>query len=243
MFGPWINNEWQKLRVSLGVGPDEGPKLDMSLFGLFFPVFFVLTLYYACAPVPRRYREPTHELIFYILLAIFCLIFQGEYRPSLRQFGLGVSFLRSLRVWLWCLCAVGIAVAEIVVIFVVLVLLGPADSGGAGTQPGNVLAPSWFDVVSGGLIAPPLEEISFRGFLYLVMRQNWGSRRAALLSAALFAGFHSLASFPLHFTSSLLYIFINNRAKSLIPSTVAHVFYNATLLLLTIVAAKFVGQG
>lgn len=235
MFGPWINNEWQKLAVSLGEGPDDGPKLDMGMLGLVLPLFLVLMIYYSCAPIPQTFREPGYGVLFYVFLAAFLLVFQGEYRPTARQFGIGRESFQSGPVWAWALCRLGITFAQLGLMLVTVLFIVP--DCGSSPQPISVPPPTAGDVLI-VLLVPPLEELTFRGYLYLVMRQNWGARKAALISSALFAAMHPTTVIFV-FLASLLYVFINNRARSLIPSTAAHISFNGCLLLLWWFAAKF----
>lgn len=81
------------------------------------------------------------------------------------------------------------------------------------------------------MIGPFLEELLFRGYLYLIFRQNWGRRWAALISSAIFAIGHfgnAFVAVDVFFTS-LLDIYLDNKARSLAPSTVGHAAYNLVL--------------
>jgi membrane protease YdiL (CAAX protease family) len=84
------------------------------------------------------------------------------------------------------------------------------------------------------LIAPVTEEVLCRGYFYLILRQNWGGRAAALISSAAFALIHVGHGFDRIwiFAISLVYVYANNRARSLVPSLASHVAGNALVLLL-----------
>lgn len=86
------------------------------------------------------------------------------------------------------------------------------------------------------LLAPVCEEVIFRGFFYTGLRSKTGVGLALLLSALLFSAIHfdPGAMVPL-FTLGLLFGFVYEKTRSLIPSMVAHGLWNGatfTLILL-----------
>lgn len=79
-----------------------------------------------------------------------------------------------------------------------------------------------------GIAAPVCEEILFRGFLYTALRKYWGILPSMILSAALFAGVHLDGGgfFPL-MTLGLLFAFVTERTRSILPAMVAHGLWNS----------------
>lgn len=90
--------------------------------------------------------------------------------------------------------------------------------------------PYWL-VVIGVFIAPLVEEIFFRGFLFGGMRQHYGWKKAALISSIVFSIAHldiaaALPTFALGFTFAYLY----HQAKSIWPGIVMHFLVNAVAM-------------
>lgn len=79
-----------------------------------------------------------------------------------------------------------------------------------------------------GIAAPICEETLFRGFLYTALRKYWGIFPSMLLSAALFAGVHLDGGgfFPLMMLG-LLFAFVVERTRSILPAMVAHGLWNS----------------
>jgi len=76
----------------------------------------------------------------------------------------------------------------------------------------------------GGLIAPVIEELAFRGLLYPTWAAQWGWVRSALATSALFAVLHP--NMYSQFMGSLLYICLFRRTGSLRASIVIHAAFN-----------------
>ncbi len=97
----------------------------------------------------------------------------------------------------------------------------------------------WQVVAMGLLVAvagPCFEELLFRGTIYRAWRGPMGPRGAMLASALLFAVVHADPAVVLPLgTLGLIFAWLTERSGSLVPSMVAHSFWNgATFLLLTL---------
>ena len=106
---------------------------------------------------------------------------------------------------------------------------------------GSLDAPGWFLFV-GIIIAPFVEEIFFRGFLFQGFREKMGWVKAALLSSAIFAIFHLdpaslIPTFVLGFTFS--YVF--HRSNSVLPGMFLHFTVNAFGLCFALAATQYPG--
>jgi hypothetical protein len=92
--------------------------------------------------------------------------------------------------------------------------------------------------VFGVAVAPLLEEIIFRGFLFQVLWEIGGPKGAILATAALFALLHAgqlagnWGSVVLIFVVGCVLSFVRYRSNSIIPSFIVHTSYNATLFVL-----------
>lgn len=103
-----------------------------------------------------------------------------------------------------------------------------------------VLESQGWQVVAMGLlvavVGPCFEELLFRGVLYRSFRQRLGLRGAILASAVLFAVVHADPAMVLPLLSlGVIFAWLTERSGSLVPSMLAHSFWNgATFLLLTL---------
>jgi hypothetical protein len=95
-------------------------------------------------------------------------------------------------------------------------------------------------LVGGAVLAPLVEEIYFRGFVFAGLRQRWSWQKAALISAGLFALVHFIPTsvipiFILGFIFALLY----QVSGSIWPAILMHMLTNT----LALSAAYFLSQG
>lgn len=237
MIGPWINNESQRLVAALGSEQREGPKLDMSMFVVGLAIIVLLMCFSVVLPVSGRTSDRVAITIQYGGLAMLFFFLQGEYRPRADQLGLRLATLARRRVLLWASGGIAFTAVELGLMYgfaeLVLSTLPRHHVFSVNLSLPNLFEHP-FDLLITALVGPILEELLFRGYLYLVFRQNWGPRRAALVSSALFSVVHLPMVFlvVISFFVSLIYLYLNNKAKSLAPSVAAHSSYNAVLWLL-----------
>jgi membrane protease YdiL (CAAX protease family) len=96
----------------------------------------------------------------------------------------------------------------------------------------SVLGGDWLSVaclVAGGtVVAPVLEEVLFRGFIYGPIRLHWGGMAGACASSLLFAAFHwSLTAFVPLFVLGCLLCYVTERTGSLYPAMGLHLGFNS----------------
>jgi len=98
----------------------------------------------------------------------------------------------------------------------------------------------------GIIVAPFVEEVMFRGFIYPVAERWVGTSGAVLFTAALFAGVHvsqlwgSWPAMALISIVGLTLSIVRAKTDSLFPSFVIHLAYNTTISILFIIGV-FVG--
>jgi membrane protease YdiL (CAAX protease family) len=80
-------------------------------------------------------------------------------------------------------------------------------------------------VFAGGLIAPPIEELVFRGLLYRAWERQWGWMAAAIASSLVFAFLHP-AVYISQFAAGLIFVCIFRRTGSLWAAIAMHGAYN-----------------
>jgi membrane protease YdiL (CAAX protease family) len=105
--------------------------------------------------------------------------------------------------------------------------LGSGDT--AATQLSNALSIRGIatSLLLGGIVAPVIEELVFRGLLYPAWAAQWGWIRSALATSALFAVLHP--NMYSQFMGSILYICVFRRTGSLRASIVVHSAFNVLL--------------
>ena len=86
----------------------------------------------------------------------------------------------------------------------------------------------WWLLLAGIVVAPIVEELFFRGFVYAGLAQRYSWRKAAVISSALFALIHlqPLAIVPI-FILGYLFAYLYERSKSIWPAVLMHVTTNA----------------
>ena len=102
-------------------------------------------------------------------------------------------------------------------------------------------SPGWFFFV-GAVLAPIVEEIFFRGFVFQGFRQKYGWVNSMLLSSAIFAAAHldPVALIPTFILGCLLaYMF--QRSNSIWPGVILHFLVNAFSLCAAYVLTQFPG--
>lgn len=83
------------------------------------------------------------------------------------------------------------------------------------------------------VIAPVIEEMLFRGIILRSFLTNYSVIRAIALSSLLFAVFHlTITQLPVAFIVGCLFGWLYVRTRSLWPSILGHVLYNACAMLL-----------
>jgi membrane protease YdiL (CAAX protease family) len=92
-------------------------------------------------------------------------------------------------------------------------------------------------VLLGSALAPLLEEIIFRGFIFTALADLYGWKPAVVITTVLFAGLHggqlrgNWPAVAVILLVSYVLTIVRHRTNSLIPSVILHTAYNTTVLL------------
>jgi membrane protease YdiL (CAAX protease family) len=86
----------------------------------------------------------------------------------------------------------------------------------------------WLLLLGGIVVAPVVEELFFRGFVFAGLRERYGWRKAGLISAGLFAVLHfqPLMVVPI-FLLGMIFAYLYHRSGSIWPAVIMHVLTNA----------------
>jgi membrane protease YdiL (CAAX protease family) len=89
----------------------------------------------------------------------------------------------------------------------------------------------WWLLLAGVVIAPVVEEIFFRGFVFSGLRTRYEWKKAAVISSALFALIHlQLTAIIPIFILGYIFAYLYHRSNSIWPAIVMHVSTNAIAL-------------
>jgi membrane protease YdiL (CAAX protease family) len=149
-----------------------------------------------------------------------------------RKYGLPLSEVGTKRPaqapwWFsWALAAAALVIANG---YVEMLAMAGVDSG--GSTPDQVFesaGPFIVVVVGAVLMAPVIEEVFFRGFIFGGLWQRWGWMRAGVVSSLLFGLAHlSLYLVPPFAAIGFLFAWSYRRTGSLVPGIIAHGITNA----------------
>lgn len=196
----------------------------------------------AWAPILPYYSFATTIAFYGVLLAIV-LFFASRHgggawaRLGLRRFAVWVAVLMPpLALFLQVLTGI---ISEI---------LSPLLGGMKNPQGCNISqafgADPYLAVISIAVIAPVVEEVVFRGFIYGGLRRKWGVSLSVVVSSLVFALAHSfsvggsiLLLGPSLFIAGVALALVYERSRSLVPGMVLHASFN----LIAVVAIFLVG--
>jgi uncharacterized protein len=90
---------------------------------------------------------------------------------------------------------------------------------------------AWGIMIGGAVVAPVVEEIIFRGFIFAGLRDRYGWKIAALISSLLFAVIHfqPTAVLPI-VVLGLIFAYLYQRSGSIWPAIIMHLSSNAIAL-------------
>jgi membrane protease YdiL (CAAX protease family) len=93
------------------------------------------------------------------------------------------------------------------------------------------LSSPWWLLVAGVVVAPIVEEIFFRGFIFAGLRRRYDWQKAALISSALFALIHLqlTAMIPI-FILGYIFALLYHRSNSIVPAILMHILTNGLAL-------------
>ena len=93
------------------------------------------------------------------------------------------------------------------------------------------LSSPWLLLTGGVIVAPVVEEVFFRGFVFAGLRQQYDWKKAALVSSALFAVIHvtPTAMIPV-FILGCIFAYLYQHSGSIWPAILMHVSTNALAL-------------
>jgi membrane protease YdiL (CAAX protease family) len=97
----------------------------------------------------------------------------------------------------------------------------------------------------GVLVAPLVEEMMFRGFIYPVVARRFGIIASVLFTGILFGSFHALQLWPakglilILMGVGIVFTWVRARAQTVVASLLMHIAYNGTIFAALLVQTKW----
>jgi len=205
--------------------------VDLLVFGL-FSLVATLGLLLVFRQLPPIYAIPLQAVFNVILVGFIAVWIRVVRHSSFKQY---VHLVRSRAFSRRSLILLGIMLS--VGVLIISAFLPSTDDTPLEKLLTSRTAIVLF-AVFGVAVAPLLEELIFRGFLFKVLWEIGGPKLAIPGSAVLFAAPHSLqlAGNPgaviLIFMVGCILAVIRHRSNSVIPSFIVHTSYNSTIFVL-----------
>lgn len=99
---------------------------------------------------------------------------------------------------------------------------------------------TWGVMIGGALVAPIVEEIIFRGFIFAGLRDQFGWKKSALISSLLFAVIHfQWTAFLPILILGLIFAYLYQRSGSIWPAIFMHLSSNAIALSAALLASRY----
>jgi len=183
--------------------------------------------------VGRRYLQSAGVLILELVYLLPILLIFGWRRIPWKHLGFGKFSLNV--VGMGC----GLLLGAYLLIYLhnsILDMLGIKTQGEQIVEIFSQLeSPFWFFVVA-AIIAPIVEELFFRGFLFQGFRQKYGWQPALLLSSAIFGAAHldPVSLIPTFILGCVL-AYVYHRSNSIWPGMIFHAVINSLSLIVVYV--------
>lgn len=189
--------------------------------------------------IGRQYLENVGVLLLEMIYLVPVILIFAFRRIHPRHLGFGKFTLNVMGI------GCGLLVAAYMIILVHNMLLYVLGVDTQGDQIfellGQLESPVWF-FVTGAVIAPLVEEVFFRGFLFQGFRQKYGWVVGILLSSFLFAAAHlDPVSFIPTFVLGCVLAFVYHQSNSLWPPIIFHAAINSFSLLAVYVMSQYPG--
>jgi membrane protease YdiL (CAAX protease family) len=220
---------------------------DLAFFGGIF--FFLLVIASVVQSIAAPYLQgPTAEVLFALLVSLAVEVALLASTWFLIRWVYGLSFVnemrlsRDYRISHRSLVFIGLGLGlSVILVTAVISTLYPSLLTDEPTPLGQLLStPETVAIfgIFGILLAPAVEELMFRGFLFRVLEDLIGVQVAVWTTAAIFAVAHGAQLWP-NWPAIIVILAVGcvlsklrERTRSVVPGFIVHTVYNAVLFLL-----------
>jgi membrane protease YdiL (CAAX protease family) len=101
------------------------------------------------------------------------------------------------------------------------------------------ISSAWGVLIGGAVVAPIVEEIIFRGYIFAGLRNDFGWVKAAIISSLLFSIIHfQITAFIPIFILGMIFAYLYQRSNSIWPAIIMHVSTNTIALVAAFLASE-----
>lgn len=136
--------------------------------------------------------------------------------------------------WWWILAVLGLYLVQamlVIIVFTLIQVISPAVNLDEAQEVFEFGRTNWAVIgtfISAVIIAPILEEIIFRGIIFVGLDSIWPRWVSAVLTAVLFGWLHAQLNVGVYtFLLGLLLTWLYVKSRSLIPGIILHMLNNA----------------
>lgn len=217
--------------------------LLVKIWNVLWPLFIYLIMQNAVALVGMFFLDyETYAVVFLLISALICIPIYWKMCKKDRQ--LAGEVKRNIPMENKDYLAIIVSAAALALAMNNLISITPLPEWFSGYEETNEVLSAGgmvLQILTAGIVACIVEELSLRGVTYFRMKQYWGKSRAIFWSALVFGIYHlNVVQGVYAFILGLYFAWLNERYDSLRASITAHMSANLFVILLS--TSQAVGQ-
>lgn len=210
--------------------------LLVKIWNILWPLFIYLIMQNAVALVGMFFLDyETYAVVFLLISALICIPIYWKMCKKDRQ--LAGEVKRNIPMENKDYLAIIVSAAALALAMNNLISITPLPEWFNGYEETNEVLSAGgmgLQILTAGIVACIVEELSLRGVTYFRMKQYWGKRRAIFWSALVFGIYHlNVVQGVYAFILGLYFAWLNERYDSLRASITAHMSANLFVILLS----------
>lgn len=210
--------------------------LLVKIWNILWPLFIYLIMQNAVALVGMFFLDyETYAVVFLLISALICIPIYWKMCKKDRQ--LAGEVKRNIPMENKDYLAIIVSAAALALAMNNLISITPLPEWFNGYEETNEVLSAGgmgLQILTAGIVACIVEELSLRGVTYFRMKQYWGKSRAIFWSALVFGIYHlNVVQGVYAFILGLYFAWLNERYDSLRASITAHMSANLFVILLS----------
>lgn len=210
--------------------------LLVKIWNVLWPLFIYLIMQNAVALVGMFFLDyETYAVVFLLISALICIPIYWKMCKKDRQ--LAGEVKRNIPMENKDYLAIIVSAAALALAMNNLISITPLPEWFNGYEETNEVLSAGgmgLQILTAGIVACIVEELSLRGVTYFRMKQYWGKSRAIFWSALVFGIYHlNVVQGVYAFILGLYFAWLNERYDSLRASITAHMSANLFVILLS----------